>query len=239
MSGKVSGWVWDLELPQNEKFVLLAYADHADHEGHNVFPSIALICKKTGYSRRSIQTITKRLMNKGLLVPEGGQQGGRGISAHWSIPIMGAKSAPIEEERVQSETERAQPRTEKGAELVAPEPSLTVNNKETSVKEGVDIPETLKTKDFIFVWNEWIDYRKHKRQTLTDLTAKKQLKKLAKYGLDAAIWALDESMTQGWTGIFPEKHNANGGISRKPAANSGYLTPAEAAAYLDGDTNGN
>ena len=214
MSGKVSGWVWDLELPQNEKYVLLAYADHADHDGHNVFPSIALICKKTGYSRRSVQNITKRLMEKGMLIPEGAQQGGRGMSAHWSIPVKGADFALIEDERVQDDAERAQPSTEKGAQASAPEPSVKRHNKEPSVKDSVDIPEELNTETFITVWHEWIDYRKSKRQTLTDFTAKKQLNKLAKHGLDAAIWALDESMTQGWQGIFPEKYDRNGGISR-------------------------
>ncbi len=33
MSGKISGMVWDADLPRNLKYVLLAYADHADHEG--------------------------------------------------------------------------------------------------------------------------------------------------------------------------------------------------------------
>jgi hypothetical protein len=32
MSGKIMGQVWDLALPHAELFVLLAMADHADHE---------------------------------------------------------------------------------------------------------------------------------------------------------------------------------------------------------------
>jgi hypothetical protein len=140
MSGKVSGWVWDLDLPQNQKFILLAYADHADHEGKHVFPAVDLICKKTGYSRRSVQNITKALRLRGLLVPEGGQAGGRGISAHWSIPIKGANPAPIkteraypDTERAQNETKRAQPGALKGAAAIAPEPSLPVIKEEPSL----------------------------------------------------------------------------------------------------------
>ena len=71
MSVKVMGVVWESDLPQREKFVLLAYADHADHMGNNVFPSVGLIAWKTGYTTRSIQRITKTLLDKGILIDEG------------------------------------------------------------------------------------------------------------------------------------------------------------------------
>src|SRR3990172_10382743 len=71
MSVKIMGIVWEADLPQREKFVLLAYADHADHEGNNVFPSIGLVAWKTGYSARSIQRITKALMERDILIEAG------------------------------------------------------------------------------------------------------------------------------------------------------------------------
>lgn len=71
MSGKATGRVWDMPLRQILKFVLLAYADHADHEGNNVFPSIALIAKKTGYSPRQVQRLTRQLEDIGCLVDDG------------------------------------------------------------------------------------------------------------------------------------------------------------------------
>ena len=70
MSVKIMGLVWDLDLPQNEKFVLLAYADHADHNGNNIFPAVSTIAEKTGYSERSIQGITRSLEEKGYLIKE-------------------------------------------------------------------------------------------------------------------------------------------------------------------------
>ena len=54
MSVKVMGWVWDQDLPRDEKFILLAYADHANHEGYNVYPAVATVAKKTGYSELSL-----------------------------------------------------------------------------------------------------------------------------------------------------------------------------------------
>lgn len=71
MSVKAMAIVWESDLPQREKFVLLAYADHADHQGNNVFPSVGLIAWKTGYSPRSIQRITQTLVDNQYMIPEG------------------------------------------------------------------------------------------------------------------------------------------------------------------------
>jgi len=62
------GHVWELVLPANQTLVLLALADHADHEGNNVFPSIGLIAWKTGYSERQVQRIVKQLVKDKILV---------------------------------------------------------------------------------------------------------------------------------------------------------------------------
>ena len=86
MSGKVMGWVWDQPLPQNEKYVLLAYADHADHRGYNIYPSVSLIERKTGYSHRSVQRIVQRLREKGYLVLSG--IGPMGVNKY-HIPMHG------------------------------------------------------------------------------------------------------------------------------------------------------
>ena len=76
MSVKIMGIVWEADLPQREKFVLLAYADHADHDGNNVYPSIGLIAWKTGYEPRSIQRITKVKIDKNILIPSGSSKYG-------------------------------------------------------------------------------------------------------------------------------------------------------------------
>src|SRR3972149_2670595 len=76
MSVIIMGLVWEANLPQREKLILLAYADHADHEGNNVYPSIGLIAWKTGYSNRSVQRITQTLVEKGIMIPSGESQYG-------------------------------------------------------------------------------------------------------------------------------------------------------------------
>ncbi len=101
MSVKIMGMVWDLKVRRDEKLVLLAYADHADHDGGSIYPSVALIARKTGYSERSIQSITRRLEGHGYLLADG--KGVHGTN-RWRIPISGgsicrgAKPAPVQNE---------------------------------------------------------------------------------------------------------------------------------------------
>lgn len=68
MSGKATGRCWEADLPQTQKFVLLAMADHADHLGHNIRPSRKLLSWKTGMSTRQLRRVIGDLVKKGILV---------------------------------------------------------------------------------------------------------------------------------------------------------------------------
>ena len=93
MSVKIMGMVWDLQIDPNKKFVLMAYADHADHKGGNIWPAIDTIVKKTCYHERSVQRITRELEEDGYLVSDG--KGPVGTNK-WRIPLSegGDKIAP-------------------------------------------------------------------------------------------------------------------------------------------------
>ena len=68
MSVKIMGQVWDLDLPHNEQSILLAMADHADHEGNNVYPSNGLVAWKTGLSKDTVRRSKKKLESLKILV---------------------------------------------------------------------------------------------------------------------------------------------------------------------------
>ncbi len=71
MSVKIMGAVFDSDLPRDEKFILLSYADHAAHDGTGIYPSVRHTVWKTGYSTRSVRTITQKLIEKKILIPDG------------------------------------------------------------------------------------------------------------------------------------------------------------------------
>ena len=80
MSDKCNGLVWDMDCPAiynsipfkpGHKYCLLAYTDHADHWGKNIYPAIKSIALKTGYEERSVQRLTHELEEMGILITDG------------------------------------------------------------------------------------------------------------------------------------------------------------------------
>jgi DnaD/phage-associated family protein len=128
MSSLVMGLVWELpETPdfgRAEKIVLLAYADHADSNGRNIYPSVDLMSRKTFYGERAVQMTTRKLEKAGYLIPDG--KGPHGTN-RWRIPIVttedgGAKIAPPQNKDAKNAPEGIAP------EGIAPEPSVEVFN---------------------------------------------------------------------------------------------------------------
>jgi Helix-turn-helix domain len=96
MSAKIMGQVWDLEITASQQSVLLAMADHADHEGRNVRPSVRLIAYKSRLSERQVQRIIDSLIECQLLEVVGSEAGGRGKTTEYCIHIeKGDKRTPF------------------------------------------------------------------------------------------------------------------------------------------------
>jgi phage replication O-like protein O len=81
---------------------------------------------------------------------------------------------------------------------------------------NVEIPDKLNTPEFLAAWEEWQTYRKQKRQTLTAFTIKKQLEFLSSIGVQDAVISINESIKNGYTGLFKVKqatrNNDNNGF---------------------------
>jgi hypothetical protein len=108
MSGKVSGHVWDLDLPANRRLVLLAYTDHADHLGENMWPSVGLIAWKTGYSERQVKRITKQLVNDDKILIEVGR-GKNGVKRYKLDWNAGIQKEPYSRDNMSPEVAQSKP----------------------------------------------------------------------------------------------------------------------------------
>ena len=78
-------------------------------------------------------------------------------------------------------------------------------------------PQELDTDKFRHSWGEWIQHRVELRKKLTPLATKKLLNKLASWGHDRAIAAIEFSITNGWIGVYesqgePKKVDALDGL---------------------------
>jgi hypothetical protein len=79
--------------------------------------------------------------------------------------------------------------------------------KETAKKPAHVLPQPLNTLEFQETWERWIVFRKEIKHPITESTAKAQLKMLSAHSPPVAIAMLDQSITNGWTGIFDLKNN--------------------------------
>lgn len=68
MSAKIMGQVWDYVLTHNQQAILLALADHAEHDGTSIRPSVARIMWKTSLSESTIRRALRELRDSGVLV---------------------------------------------------------------------------------------------------------------------------------------------------------------------------
>lgn len=88
MSIRLISAVRDLKLPPPEKFCLLAYADFANEEGGNAYPSRQKLADYTCYSERTVVSAVRSLEEKGFLTVTGFQ--GNGVRVYQiSLEMLG------------------------------------------------------------------------------------------------------------------------------------------------------
>jgi len=72
-------------------------------------------------------------------------------------------------------------------------------------KEEVKIPESLNHLEFLKLWKEWLEYRRGQKMTCSPICLKKQLNFLSLLGLELALISINQSIINGWQGLFPPK----------------------------------
>ncbi len=94
MSVRVMAMVWDTDLPPHLKLVLLAYADHANDDGHSIYPGEEWMAAKTSYSPGTIRRNTRILIDEGYL--ERTKKGYRTQRAEYRINVTALEGAHID-----------------------------------------------------------------------------------------------------------------------------------------------
>jgi hypothetical protein len=71
----------------------------------------------------------------------------------------------------------------------------------------VEFPANLQSADFGAAWESYFAYRKSSRlKALAPASVTAQLRNLSEMGHDEAIEAINQSIANGWQGIFPPKN---------------------------------
>ena len=94
MSASAQTAVWNADLDRATKYVLVCMADHADHIGGNIRPSVELIAWKSQYNERQVRRIIRDLEAAGILVRESAGTGGRAKATEYRMDFQKLPQRP-------------------------------------------------------------------------------------------------------------------------------------------------
>ena len=230
----VQSMSWALEqndiIDATARHVLLCLANYADKNGRGAFPSANSLSADTGLSLRTVRYKLEHLLEIGAIRLGNQVIAAAYIDRHDRRPVVydlcidrGASPAPGDKRGANKDTtgcssehNGVQLTTERGAPA-APNPSsnhqLTINEPKERVaaapaKSGKFDPLSAKPANVSEqAWADWCQHRREIRKPLTSKSCEQQAKALE--GHARADEVLSTSISNGWTGIFPDKVTSN------------------------------
>lgn len=103
--------------------------------------------------------------------------------------------------------------------LAKEEVKADVEEKEESLR-GFSVPSNLDVPQFRKAWNDFWNYRKSIKKPIRPESVETKLAELSEYGPETSIKAIQQSIGNGWQGIFPDRIAANANTQRPTAANT-------------------
>jgi len=214
--------VWTLQLPDSEKLVLLALADSANDSG-KCWPSMRSLVDKCSKSERTIQTVIKALVGKGLLARL--EKPGKGV-IYRVYPAGDApgQATPAKVAPPQGSHPRkiCTPAAVAGTPAaVAPKPS---KNPQSSSSPSASKKARVKVKRFELpsdipadAWAGFEEMRRRIAKPMTDKARELAVEKLraiqAEHGQPPGD-VLNHATLNAYQGLFPIKDYQNGRLDR-------------------------
>lgn len=180
-----------------ERLIMLALADHADDAGR-CYPSNARLQSRTGLSERAVRQNVRKLTEAGFLdVHIGVGQGGANV---YIVRPLGGQEMPPAPDAPGISCPSPRHIVPLGGAPNAPKPSGTIKEpSKDNTRECVDILSTVVRTEVAI---GFIEHRKAKKAKLTPHAAELIAKKLRTCPDPEA--AIERSIMNGWTGVFPE-----------------------------------
>lgn len=225
MSVRMMSLVWELDLPDSEKLVLLALADWANDEGR-CWPSINGLARKCSKGARTVQNSIRTLEAKGHLTQHAQD---RGRQCHYTVhPIVRISSDPRSN---CTPAEDAPPqRTTRTPAAAAPKPLRTTNSSEAKASSQYAAPDGVPDE----TWADFLKSPKRRKAGMSKTAYSgivNNLTKLAEHGYPpGAMVAL--AVERGWATIKLEWVEGDGrrnSLGRHQPANDGFSSTARAA----------
>jgi len=234
-----ASWAWEQNVKGFSKFVLLGLADYCGTKNKAAFPSIETLAKKCGISRSTVIRAIKDLVKAGLVTKE--KRPNSSNLYHLNVKYLSdteeahSDTSIVSEEHLGGITETPKPiKNQSVTNQLTKEGEWGVE--ETKAKK-VELPKALNTSAFKAAWSSYLQYlREIKKPPPTPSSVKQKWAEMAKWGHDQAIKAIEQTIGNGWKGIFepnasPSKPRAEG--APQPAKSSAKKSAWELKQQLE------
>ncbi|MCG7973093.1 MAG: helix-turn-helix domain-containing protein [Candidatus Thiodiazotropha taylori] len=230
MSNFAITWAYDQDIKNPQaKFVLVTLANHANKDG-NCYPGIATLTKKTGMHRSTVIRHIGTLINEKFIskVVRPGDGSGRKSNLYQLNLGVDNIGKVADCDKGQCRTVQRQSRILQGqSRTVRPKPSEEPSEepKEKNTKKEITVftpPPEVNPQ----AWSDLDQYRStHKtkkvRDTWSSLAKAKSCKLLSPLSYDDQQRCVDQTIANGWQGIFPDKlRSASNGTQAHQLSNA-------------------
>lgn len=217
MSVRVSSLVWERSGQSGDSLLLLlAMADFCDEDGI-CWPSQERLAERVRCSDRWIRALLKRLvLATDIAVIE--QGGGRSKSTSYQLNnlyVNQEHKSRINDETRNSKSRITVPEKEELSDTNPEHSSINVEHcvprnhhrtvREPSNEPSANLPLPFDSPDFSEAWELWKNHRREIRKKLTPTAIGQQFDLCKKVGKADAIEMIQNSVRNGWTGLFPPK----------------------------------
>jgi len=178
-------YIWQSDLSPTQKLICCCLRKYMNAEREMAWPSKETIARECGLTSRCVRKNLPIICEAGYLIANGESKYG---TTRYEILTPELDSPP----------ERGSPLT---LNEVPPPPerrSPELNNELNNVIKQIK------------GWDEWVSYRREIKKKMTPATIKKQVKFLSGRTPEEQQAIIDQSITNGWTGLFEVKHENNG-----------------------------
>lgn len=196
--------------------VVYGVVDSLDND-EGCFASNAYLSKHLGLGERQLRNLLKELEDACLITRI--EQDGRRIIR--TVEKVALQNALANGQVTRSEGGNKLPRGRQEI-AVGGGKKLPTYNKEDNKGDKDTVQEQVwlvrlpfGSQAFITAWKSWVVYRKQLKKTLTDSSVQAQYREFALWGEQKSIESIEQSIKQGWQGLF-EPNKKFAGKSSKP-----------------------
>lgn len=184
--------------------VVYGVLESLDNEG-GCFASNAYLSKHLGLEERQVRNLLADLEAAGLITRKEDPNGRRIIR---TIERVAVTKALCDGQVTRSEGGNKLPRGRQEI-AVGGGKKLPTYNKEDNKEDKDTVQQQMwivrlpfGSEAFIASWKSWVTYRKEMKKKLTDSSVQAQFKEFALWGEQKSTEAIEQSIKQGWQGLF-------------------------------------